>query len=48
MMASNIAVGMMASLCVFLGALTGLQAHLLIPVHHRTAETREVVWLGIG
>jgi hypothetical protein len=45
---SDVAVGLLISLCVFLGALAGMQLHHLIAPRHRTAETREVVRLGIG
>src|SRR5436190_24312783 len=34
--------------CVFGGALAGLLAHALLPSHHLTSETKDVVKLGMG
>lgn len=45
---NDAAVGLLISFCVFLGALVGMQLHRLIAPRHRTAETREVIRLGIG
>src|SRR5271165_1199448 len=34
--------------CIFAGGLAGLYLHRLLPQHHLTKETQDVVRLGIG
>ncbi len=41
-------IGLLVFLCVFAGGMVGLQFYRLLPAHHLTTETRDVVRLGIG
>ncbi len=40
--------GLAVTVTVFMGALIGLHSHRLLPVHHLTRETQDVVRLGTG
>ena len=42
------AIGMLAFITIFAGGMAGLQLYRLLPEHHLTTETRDVVRLGIG
>ena len=44
----DIVVGLLVAVCVFAGGMAGLQLYRLLPPHHLTTETREVVRLGIN
>lgn len=41
-------VGLLVAACVFAGAIGGMQLHRLLPTHHMTTQTRDVVRLAIG
>jgi hypothetical protein len=47
-MMSPISSGAFAFVCVFGGALVGMFVHSLLPDHHRSSETKEVVRLAMG
>jgi len=45
---STITASLLVAACVFAGGLAGLYLHRLLPPHHQSKETQEVVRLGIG
>ncbi len=45
---SAITASLLVAACVFAGGLAGLYLHRLLPAHHQTKETQDVVRLGIG
>ncbi len=42
------AVGLVVALCVFLGAMAGMQFSRFLPPRHRTKDTRDAIRLAIG
>jgi hypothetical protein len=47
-MIHDAAIGLLAFVTIFTGGMAGLQLYRLLPEHHLTGETRDVVRLGIG
>jgi len=45
---SSITVSLLVAGCIFAGGLGGLYLHRVLPAHHQTKETQDVVRLGIG
>ena len=45
---SSITIGLIVLACVFGGALLGLLLHAVLPQHHLSSETKDIVKLGMG
>ena len=45
---SPIAVGCIVLVCVFGGALLGMAIHTILPEHHMSSESKDVIKLGMG
>jgi hypothetical protein len=45
---NTITVGLLVAACIFAGGLAGLYLHRILPQHHLTKDTRDVIRLGIG
>jgi len=45
---SSITISLIVFACVFGGALLGLMLHTVLPQHHLTSETKDIVKLGMG
>jgi hypothetical protein len=45
---SPLAISAIIFVCVFTGALVGMRLRSILPEHHRSTETRDVVKLGMG
>jgi len=45
---SSITISLIVFACVFGGALLGLLLHVVLPQHHLTSETKDIVKLGMG
>ena len=45
---SSLAMSLIVLLCVFGGALLGILLHTILPQHHLSSETKDIVKLGMG
>jgi hypothetical protein len=45
---NTITISLLVAACVFAGGVAGLHAHRILPPHHLTKETQDVIRLGIG
>ena len=45
---SSITLSLIVFACVFGGALLGILLHAVLPQHHLTSETKDIVKLGMG
>ena len=45
---SSITIGLIVLACVFGGALLGIFLHAVLPQHHLSSETKDIVKLGVG
>jgi hypothetical protein len=45
---NTITISVLVAACIFAGGVAGLHAHRILPSHHLTKETQDVVRLGIG
>src|SRR5262245_53245152 len=45
---SSLTISIIALACIFGGALVGLLLHAILPQHHLSSETKDIVKLGTG
>jgi hypothetical protein len=45
---SSITISLISLVCVFGGALVGLLLHAILPEHHLSSESKDIVKLGVG
>ncbi len=45
---NTITISLLVALCIFAGGMAGLYLHRIVPGHHLTKDTQDVVRLGVG